>query len=61
MPNEFNDTWRRDFPILAADENGQRLVYLDSAATTQHPVQVLIQACWPPPQQKTAAATASTA
>ena len=41
MPNEFNDTWRRDFPILAADENGQRLVYLDSAATTQHPVQVL--------------------
>ena len=41
MPNEFNDIWRRDFPILAADENGQRLVYLDSAATTQHPVQVL--------------------
>ena len=41
MPNELNDTWRMDFPILAADENGQRLVYLDSAATTQHPVQVL--------------------
>ena len=41
MPNEFNDIWRRDFPIFAADENGQRLVYLDSAATTQHPVQVL--------------------
>ena len=27
--------WTADFPILAADENGKRLVYLDSAATTQ--------------------------
>ena len=25
--------WTADFPILAADENGNRLVYLDSAAT----------------------------
>ncbi len=33
--------WLADFPILAADENGNRLVYLDSAATTQHPTQVL--------------------
>ena len=33
--------WTADFPILAADENGKRLVYLDSAATTQHPSQVL--------------------
>lgn len=33
--------WTADFPILAADENGRRLVYLDSAATTQHPQQVL--------------------
>ena len=33
--------WTADFPILAADENGNRLVYLDSAATTQHPLQVL--------------------
>ena len=33
--------WTADFPILAADENGNRLVYLDSAATTQHPQQVL--------------------
>lgn len=33
--------WLADFPILAADENGNRLVYLDSAATTQHPRQVL--------------------
>ena len=36
-----NNPWRKDFPILAADENGNRLVYLDSAATTQHPIQVL--------------------
>ena len=36
-----NNPWRKDFPILAADENGSRLVYLDSAATTQHPTQVL--------------------
>ncbi len=36
-----NDLWRKDFPILAADENGNHLVYLDSAATTQHPTQVL--------------------
>ena len=36
-----NNPWRKDFPILAADENGRQLVYLDSAATTQHPTQVL--------------------
>lgn len=36
-----NNPWRKDFPILAADENGNRLAYLDSAATTQHPTQVL--------------------
>ena len=36
-----NNPWVKDFPILAADENGNRLVYLDSAATTQHPQQVL--------------------
>ena len=35
------NNWTADFPILAADENGNRLVYLDSAATTQHPKQVL--------------------
>ncbi len=35
------NNWTADFPILAADENGKRLVYLDSAATTQHPTQVL--------------------
>ena len=37
----MNNPWIKDFPILAADENGSRLVYLDSAATTQHPKQVL--------------------
>ena len=35
------NNWTADFPILAADENGNRLVYLDSAATTQHPKQVM--------------------
>ena len=35
------NNWTADFPILAAGENGNRLVYLDSAATTQHPKQVL--------------------
>jgi cysteine desulfurase/selenocysteine lyase len=32
---------RPDFPILAQPENGHRLVYLDNAATTQKPRQVL--------------------
>jgi len=32
---------RRDFPILSRLENGKRLVYLDSAATSQRPVQVI--------------------
>jgi cysteine desulfurase/selenocysteine lyase len=32
---------RADFPILAQLENGRRLVYLDNAATTQKPRQVL--------------------
>ncbi|EHJ00119.1 cysteine desulfurase, SufS subfamily [Clostridium sp. DL-VIII] len=30
-----------DFPVLKAGEDGKRLVYLDSGATTQKPVQVL--------------------
>ncbi|QOV19459.1 cysteine desulfurase [Blautia liquoris] len=30
-----------DFPVLAQDENGKKLSYLDNAATTQRPVQVL--------------------
>ena len=32
---------RRDFPILARQVHGKPLVYLDNAATTQKPVQVL--------------------
>jgi len=32
---------RRDFPILATQVHGKPLVYLDNAATTQKPVQVL--------------------
>ena len=32
---------RADFPILSREVHGRRLVYLDSAATTQKPVQVL--------------------
>jgi cysteine desulfurase/selenocysteine lyase len=32
---------RADFPILSRQVNGKPLVYLDSAATTQKPVQVL--------------------
>ena len=32
---------RSDFPILAQQVHGQRLVYLDSAATTQKPRQVI--------------------
>ncbi len=32
---------RADFPLLAREVNGKPLVYLDSAATTQKPVQVL--------------------
>ena len=32
---------RDDFPILKREVNGKRLIYLDSASTTQKPVQVL--------------------
>ena len=35
--NEF----RKDFPILDQEVNGHRLVYLDSAATSQKPLQVI--------------------
>ena len=33
-----NNPWVKDFPILAADENGNRLVYLDSTP----------RRCWTP-------------
>lgn len=32
---------RRDFPILKTKMNGKPLVYLDSAATSQKPIQVI--------------------
>ena len=32
---------RADFPLLQRQENGRRLVYLDNAATTQKPAQVI--------------------
>jgi cysteine desulfurase/selenocysteine lyase len=34
-------TWRSDFPALAQEVNGQPLAYLDSAATTLRPRQVI--------------------
>ena len=37
------DRIRKDFPILARKVHGKRLVYLDSAATTQKP-EVVIEA-----------------
>ncbi|MBA4601563.1 cysteine desulfurase [Thermoactinomyces mirandus] len=33
--------WRKDFPILDQEVNGHPLVYLDSAATSQKPIQVI--------------------
>ena len=32
---------REDFPILGRPQDGRRLVYLDSAASSQKPIQVL--------------------
>jgi cysteine desulfurase / selenocysteine lyase len=40
-PRNGVSPWRRDFPILDQRLNGQPLVYLDSAATTQRPAPVL--------------------
>jgi cysteine desulfurase/selenocysteine lyase len=34
-------SWRADFPLLDQQVNGHPLTYLDSAATTQRPTQVL--------------------
>ncbi|WP_238917527.1 cysteine desulfurase [Clostridium sp. YIM B02555] len=36
-----NVDFLKDFPVLKADEKGERLVYLDSGATTQKPIKVL--------------------
>ena len=38
---DLSDLVRDDFPILRGDIRGQQLVYLDNAATTQKPLQVL--------------------
>jgi cysteine desulfurase/selenocysteine lyase len=35
------DEIRKDFPILQTRMNGKPLVYLDSAATSQKPIQVI--------------------
>lgn len=40
MPPDINKI-RKDFPILSQTVNGKPLVYLDNAATTQKPVQVI--------------------
>ncbi len=39
---------KRDFPILEREVNGKRIVYLDSASSSQKPVQVLdaMEACY---------------
>lgn len=40
--NNFNvEKIRQDFPILNKKVNGKKLVYLDNAATTQKPIQVI--------------------
>lgn len=41
MPGLDVATIRRDFPLLERSINGERIVYLDSAATSQKPRQVL--------------------
>lgn len=41
MIDELSDQIRGDFPILAREIRGRRLVYLDNAATTQKPQPVL--------------------
>ncbi len=41
---EFNiEAIRRDFPVLKREVNGKPLVYLDNAATSQKPVQVIAE------------------
>jgi cysteine desulfurase/selenocysteine lyase len=39
--NAINDEIRKDFPALAQEINGHRLIYFDNAATTQKPQAVL--------------------
>ena len=39
--SSWSGQWRKDFRILDQQVNGKQLVYLDSAATSQKPDQVL--------------------
>lgn len=41
IPAHWSPAPREDFPILSRKVNGERLVYLDSGATSQRPTQVL--------------------
>lgn len=41
MPELDSDRIRKDFPILSTTSNGKKLVYLDSAATSQKPASVI--------------------
>ncbi len=41
MPRPSVNPWRADFPVLDQEVNGRPLVYLDNAATTQKPRQVI--------------------
>lgn len=41
MPNIDVERIRKDFPILSTSSNGKKLVYLDSAATSQKPTSVI--------------------
>jgi cysteine desulfurase/selenocysteine lyase len=41
MPQELKENIRDDFPIFSRLINGKRLIYFDSAATTQRPIQVI--------------------
>ena len=36
-----NRDFLKDFPTLNKERNGKRIVYLDSAATTQKPISVI--------------------
>ncbi|MFK8068329.1 MAG: SufS family cysteine desulfurase [Gammaproteobacteria bacterium] len=41
IENDVVENWRKDFPILDQKVNGNDLVYLDNAATTQKPTAVI--------------------
>ena len=41
MPDLNVEKIRKDFPILGTSSNGKKLVYLDSAATSQKPTSVI--------------------